>query len=226
MFAALGDFPSGATSNSSSNHLLPWGSGFEDCLANKCCGKNAGQWRLKIYKGDHQPDISCALAHRFRIDDANRFLRPIRPPSIYNVNIDSGLESIIFRCLAATPGDRYANATELLHDLEKWKPGYTPPGTSVSQSRRSAKSAIVERSPHDLKREASSALQEAIQIAQDPAQLMSAADLLEEAISKDPELRDRYEWQLQLWRKGIMHVSTADLRQFPKRTNTSRGTGR
>ncbi|MCC5829129.1 MAG: serine/threonine protein kinase [Phycisphaeraceae bacterium] len=151
------------------------------------------------------------------IEDANRFLRPIRPPSIYNVGIDAGLESIIFRCLAARPADRYANANELLQDLEKWRPGFKPPGTSVSQSRRGSKSAIVERSPHDLKREANSALQEAIQIAQDPAKLMSAADLLEEAISKDPALRDRYEWQLQLWRKGIMHVSTADLRQFPKR---------
>lgn len=160
------------------------------------------------------------------IDDANRFLRPIRPPRIYNVNIDSGLESIIFRCLAATPADRYANATELLYDMEKWKPGYTPTGTSVSQSRRGAKSAIAERSPHDLKREANTSLREAIQIAQDPARLMSAADLLEEAISKDPELRDRYEWQLQLWRKGIMHVSTADLRQFPKRTrNTNNSVG-
>jgi len=155
------------------------------------------------------------------IDDANRFLRPIRPPSIYNVSVDSGLESIIFRCLAARPSDRYANAVELLADLEKWKPGYTPPGASVSQSRRGAKSAIAEHSPHDLKGEANSALHEAIQIAQDPAQLMSAADLLEEAITKDPALRDRYEGQLQLWRKGIMHVSTANLRQFPKRTGNA-----
>jgi eukaryotic-like serine/threonine-protein kinase len=140
--------------------------------------------------------------------DAHRFLRPIRPPGIYNVNVDAGLESVIFRCLAADPADRYANASDLLHDLEKWKPGFKPQSSSVSQSKRGSKSAIEERSPHDLRGEARKALVHAMQIAKDPAQLMSAADLLEEALSKDPALRERYESQLQLWRKGIMHVST------------------
>ena len=151
------------------------------------------------------------------IEDANRFLRPIRPPKIYNINIDAGLESIIFRCLAANPADRYANAAELLDDLEKWKPGYKPSGMSVSQSGRKSKTAIGQLSPHNFKEEAQNALQEAIQIAEDPTRLMAAADLLEEAMSKDPALRERYESQLQLWRKGIMHVSTANLRKIPRR---------
>ena len=142
-------------------------------------------------------------------EDANRFLRPIRPPSMYNVNVDSGLESIIFRCLAASPSDRYQTATEFLTDIEKWKPNYRPRGASVSQSMSRGKSAIAERSHHDLKKEAEKALYEAMQIADNPAKLMTAADLLEEAISKDQTLRDRYAPQLHLWRKGIMHVSTA-----------------
>lgn len=156
------------------------------------------------------------------VEDANRFLRPIRPPRIYNINVDAGLESIIFRCLAASASDRYADANELLRDLEKWKPGCNPSGPSVSQSKRGSKTAIAEGSPHDLKGEARNAFQEAIQIAQDPTKLMSAADLLEEAISKDPALRARYQSQLQLWRKGIMHVSTADLRRFPIRITRAR----
>ena len=149
------------------------------------------------------------------VADARRFLRPIRPPSIYNVAVDSGLESVIFRCLAASPTDRYANAPELLHDLEQWKPGYSPPGASMSQSKRGSKSAIPERSPHDFRAESQRALQEAMRIAQDPAKLMTAADSLEEAITKNPALRERYESQLQLWRKGIMHCSTADLQRPP-----------
>lgn len=147
------------------------------------------------------------------VEDANRFLRPIRPPSIYNVNVDAGLESVIYRCLAASSSDRYANAADLLHDLEKWRPGYNQRGDSVSSSRRGAKTAIAERSPHNLRGEAQNALQEAIEIARNPAKLMPAADLLEEAISKDPALRERYGPQLQLWRKGIMHVSTAQWRK-------------
>jgi serine/threonine-protein kinase len=151
------------------------------------------------------------------VEDAARFLRPIRPPSIYNVNVDGGLESVIFRCLAAKPADRYSNARELLRDLEKWKPGYEALGTSVSQSPRGSKTAIAQRSLHDLKDEAGHALREAITMAEDPTRLMAAADLLEEAISKDPDLRLRYGSQLQLWRKGIMHVSTAELRRHPTR---------
>lgn len=158
------------------------------------------------------------------IEDANRFLRPIRPPSIYNVNIDGGLESIIFRCLASCPSDRYSNASDLLGDLEKWKPGYKPSGVSASQSKRGSKTAIARHSPHDLKCEAQNALQEAVRIARDPTKLMSAADLLEEAISKDPALRERHESQLQLWRRGIMHVSTADLKRFAKRPTSANGT--
>ncbi len=148
------------------------------------------------------------------VDDANRFLRPIRPPSIYNVSVNSGLESVIYRCLAARPEDRYPHAMSLLADLDKWEPGRTSLGASVSQSTRGSKSAISERSPHNLKDEADRALREALAIAQDPTRLMHAADLLEEAMSKDPAVRDRFEPHLQLWRKGIMHCSTADVSRF------------
>lgn len=149
------------------------------------------------------------------LHDASRFLRPIRPPSIYNLSVDAGLESIIFRCLAASPSDRYTDASELLVDLEHWEPGAAPGGTSVSQSSRGSKAALGENSPHNLKHEAQDALHEAMQIAQNPTELTRAADLLEEAISKDPGLFEGYESQLRLWRKGIMHVSTAELRRFP-----------
>ena len=44
---------------------------------------------------------------------------------------------------------------------------------------------------------------EAVATAVDPGRLMEAADLLEEAINKAPELRDQYESQLKLWRRGV-----------------------
>lgn len=147
------------------------------------------------------------------VEDAARFLRPIRPPSIYNIGVDAGLESIIFRCLAAASDDRYANASELLIDLEKWRPGFSSRGMSASYSTSSSKAAMTTNSPHDLKAEAQKSLKEALRTAQDPTKLMLAADLLEEAISKDPALRQRYGSQLQLWRKGIMHCSTDTLKR-------------
>ncbi len=145
--------------------------------------------------------------------DAGRFLRPIRPPSLYNVGVDAGLESVIFRCLAAVPADRYADAGELLRDLERWAPGRAPSGASVSAAAREPKAAIAGGAPQDLRAEARDAFRQAMRIARDPMKLVAAADLLEEAMSKDPALRDRCETQLRLWRKGIMHVSTEDLQR-------------
>ncbi len=156
------------------------------------------------------------------VADANRFLRPIRPPSLYNVTVDAGLESIVFRCLAASRADRYAQAQALLRDLEHWQPGSQTQGMSVSQPQPSAKMAMAARSPHDLRGEAHHALQEALRLAQNFTTLTSAADLLEEAMSKDPALRERYDMQLQLWRKGIMPVSTASLQRFTPQTPPAR----
>lgn len=146
-------------------------------------------------------------------DDASRFLRPIRPPSLYNANVDGGLESIIYRCLASQPEDRYPNAQALLTDLDRWRPGRQQTDAAASQSSEFGKSIIPARSDHDLHVEAATALREALRLAADPARLMAAADLLEEAISKDPELRERYDIHLKLWRKGIMHAATTRRRR-------------
>jgi hypothetical protein len=73
---------------------------------------------------------------------------------------------------------------------------------------------LAGRSNHDLKAEAATAVTTAFEMAESSKQLQVAADLLEEALSKDPNLRDRYAGLLANWRKGIMHVST---RRFPPR---------
>jgi len=136
------------------------------------------------------------------------FARPLRPPSVYNITVDSGLESILYRCLQIAPEDRYANVLELLQDLDRWKPGNRLDSMSVSSLGKTSKTALAPKSRHDFKAEAKSALDAALEVAQDPAQLMNAASLLEEAICKDPSLRERYELYLQLWRKGVMHCPT------------------
>ena len=159
-------------------------------------------------------EMPIPLLSEREIQDASRFLRPIRPLRIYNVSVDAGLESVVFRCLAADPQDRYGHAQELLEDLEEWTPGYSPPGSSQSMPGKTSKGGFAEYPEDDLHGEAREALAEAMAVADDPAKLWFAADLLEEAISKNPKLRERYEPHLQLWRKGIMHVSTSDLKRF------------
>jgi hypothetical protein len=46
-------------------------------------------------------------------------------------------------------------------------------------------------------------VRDALATSRRPGSLMSAADLLEEAINKAPELREQYESQLRLWRRGV-----------------------
>ena len=154
------------------------------------------------------------------LEDATRFLRPLRPPNLYNMSVDAGLESIVFRCLAADPKDRYANASELLVDLERWQP--TTDGKrsmlSKSDSGSTAKKLNQPQAQHDLKEEAQRALRQAIKLAQDPGLLASsAADLLEEAITKDPSLREEHESRLRWWRRGISDgVANIQISSRPK----------
>lgn len=136
--------------------------------------------------------------------DAKRFVRPLRPASVYNIAVDSSLDSILSRCLTRNIDERYPNASALLDDLTRWSPGRPDISSSPTSStgRGEGKSAMGMRSPtdapivHDMVRRA-------LAMSKKPGSLMSAADLLEEAVNKAPELRDRYETQLRLWRRGI-----------------------
>jgi serine/threonine protein kinase len=137
------------------------------------------------------------------IVDANRFIKPLRPPSIYNMAVDPVLEAILSRCLTPKPADRYQNASSLLDDLVRWH----STGASVvvpvhSGGRKERKSTFGIRSGSDVEN-ARQMIQEAIAASKRPGGLGSAADLLEEAINKAPELREQYESQLKLWRRGV-----------------------
>ncbi len=142
------------------------------------------------------------------VADASRFLRPVRPPSIYNIGVDAGLESIVFRCLATAAADRYPHALELLRDLERWNPAAAS-AAGASRSSFAAKSSAISPPARDSRTDAQAQASEALEAAVDPAKLAFAADLMEEAMGKDATIRDRYESHVRLWRKGIMHVSTA-----------------
>jgi hypothetical protein len=47
-------------------------------------------------------------------------------------------------------------------------------------------------------------INEAIKLSHNVGNLMEAADLLEEALNRYPEFRNQYEYQLKLWRRGII----------------------
>jgi serine/threonine-protein kinase len=133
----------------------------------------------------------------------NLFDRQVVPPSEINMDADRLLDGIIFRALQKSAADRYPTAKELLIALDGWQPGPPPKSAKKAQMLSSEGPKIALNMPSPLNQE----------LAQDFAQkafnacrvghLGEAADLMEEAFNKSPDLRQRYANQVKLWRCGV-----------------------
>jgi serine/threonine protein kinase len=136
--------------------------------------------------------------------DQARFERPVIPPSRLNLNVDPTLDQITLRALAIDPKKRYPSAKEFLADMEKWKPRAQGSviRTKADTSSDKSKSAL---GPHPSVHsdEARKIATKALKIIQNFGNLKEAADLMEEACNKWPALREQYEYNLKLWRRGI-----------------------
>ena len=129
------------------------------------------------------------------------FQDPIRPPSEFNADVNKALDKIIAKALSVETDGRYQNAMEMLEALNKWRPGENP--TSSKQmipdftkdalgapqlSRNEELGNQMAKQSVDLKRQ---------------GRLSEAADIMEEAFNKWPDLRQKYGQQVRLWRCGI-----------------------
>jgi eukaryotic-like serine/threonine-protein kinase len=133
------------------------------------------------------------------------FEKPVIPPSRLNISVNQKLDEIILKTLALDPNDRYKNATHLLKDLNKWKPTKIENPKLSDGLADSTKTALGVHSPIDSKL-AEDMVNKAMGMAKDYSLLNDAADLMEEAFMKSPELKDKYESILKLWRKGISNT--------------------
>lgn len=129
------------------------------------------------------------------------FQNPIRPPSEFNADVNSQLDQIVFNALRFKASERYKNACEMLDALASWTP---------AQMQHSAKSLPTMFSKDALGPQNVSQNEElSQQMAKDSidlkkqGRLTEAADLMEEAFNKSPELRHKYAQQVRLWRCGI-----------------------
>jgi len=139
--------------------------------------------------------------------DAKRFLRPLRPASVYNIAVDPSLDSILSRCLAVEPAHRYHDALELLNELKRWRPRQPELAATTTTSRR-----VAEAAPTYVRDEGESPMhstaveelvREALRKAREPRNLTVAADMLEQALIRAPQLREKYLPILKLWRRGV-----------------------
>ncbi|MHC1739762.1 MAG: serine/threonine protein kinase [Anaerolineaceae bacterium] len=136
--------------------------------------------------------------------DPTVFKRPIIPPSRLNLNVDASLDQITLKALSIKPEDRYPSAKEFLADLEQWKPrsATAPLINKEAASSDKTKSALGPHSEVHIE-EARKMASRAIKVAHDLGKLAEAADLMEEACNKWPPLREKYEYRIKLWRRGL-----------------------
>ncbi|MGA2032913.1 MAG: serine/threonine-protein kinase [Thermoguttaceae bacterium] len=130
--------------------------------------------------------------------------RPLAPPSRLNVQVDADLDSIVARSLATNPKDRYASAGAMLEDLAAWKPRPSKGSARAlpAKSWEASKGALGTWSPGNQS-EARKMIAKAVEFSRKANALNDAADLMEEAFNKWPDLRTQYEYQLKLWRRGV-----------------------
>lgn len=129
------------------------------------------------------------------------FKEEIRPASELNADVNASLDAIITRSLSFRPADRFQNAMEMLDALERWRPGHGA-ASSKQLAADVSKAALgtAHSSPNQVMAE-QMALQ-SIELKKQ-GRLSAAADVMEEAFNKWPDLRQKYAPQVRLWRCGI-----------------------
>src|ERR1700739_351497 len=135
--------------------------------------------------------------------DSKAFQVALIPPSQVNPICDSSLDRVTARSLSIDPKNRYLSAVELLADLDAWAPKLQLESREPDNSSWSTSKEVLGRASTPSPDEARKIASRAIELAQDPATLNEAADLMEEAFSKLPELRNEYRGRVTLWRRGI-----------------------
>jgi serine/threonine-protein kinase len=130
------------------------------------------------------------------------FDNPITPPTELNTDISKGLEKVVMRALEKSPQNRFPTARELLHGLDAAPlHDQASPAPQKSMSSEPTKAILGTPSPMDGSH-ARNLVEKALE-ARRGGRLGDAADLMEEAFNKSPDLRNKYAHQVKLWRCGV-----------------------
>ena len=132
----------------------------------------------------------------------NLFDKPVSPPSETNPDANHALDSIVMKTLEKKADNRYPTAKELLTALENWK-STGAESTQKPKAHSSEPSKTVLGMPSPVNEGLANDLTQKAFKARQAGRLAEAADLMEEAFNKSPELRQRYAHQVKLWRCGI-----------------------
>jgi len=120
-----------------------------------------------------------------------------------NPDVNRSLNHIIAKALDFRPENRFQNAMELLDALDSWQPSLDSitPKIKLVESEMSKTALGVAHSSPNME-EGEKMVQKAIELKK-TGKLGDAADIMEEAFNKCPDLRDKYANYVKLWRCGI-----------------------
>lgn len=131
------------------------------------------------------------------------FQQPHRAPSLFNVDANDALDSIVKKCLRIEPHQRYNRVTALLNDLKRWKPSRRREGVvQLKNVREKDFNSKKNKTETPTETNAQLLLKDAHDLA-NAQRLDEAADKLEEAIRLQPNLRPTHAKRVELWRKGL-----------------------
>ncbi len=130
------------------------------------------------------------------------FEQPPPSPEKFNAGVNKAMSSIALKCLEKEPQNRFQSAMEVLEALENWKPGQRSKRDLGEMSSVYSKTSFGHHSPPDQSA-AKQMAEQAIVLSKQSGRLMEAADVMEQVINKDQDLRKKYEHLVQLWRRGI-----------------------
>jgi len=132
----------------------------------------------------------------------NLFEKPMAAPSGTNPDVNHALDAIVLKALQKGTDERFPSAKELLNALENWTPTAQISTQKIEDPpSEPSKSVLGMPSPVD-ERQALDIVQKALKAGR-AGRLAEAADLMEEAFNKSPDLRQKYDHQVKLWRCGI-----------------------
>lgn len=131
------------------------------------------------------------------------FEEELLPASEFSADVNRGLDKIVCKCLSKEAENRYSTAKELLAALESWSPREDRRSQGLSSSQPDlSKAALGSPAPSPNQGSERDLVKKAFAL-RNEGRLGDAADALEEALNKAPELRENYANQVKLWRCGI-----------------------
>lgn len=137
--------------------------------------------------------------------EAGRFSgKELAPPSLFNHRVDNRLDAIVMRALAPKPALRQASADRLLEELMAWRPVVRAAAPVPDDADREGSKAVLGPVGVADEGRAEQLAAQALRVSKQPGRLAEAADLMEEALARSPALRERHEYQIRLWRKGVV----------------------